>query len=540
MFKILHTISNKSFLMIVLVVSLLIGVLVRLPYLVSDDLFPLGDGGLFVEMINSIKANHYALPEYIIYNHVQIPFAYPPLGFYLAIIVSRIFELPTLLVVRYLPIILNLLTIIVFVLLSSEILKDRPTIIVGSMIFPVILQVYLWTIKGGGISRSPGFLFTILTLYLICLFNRERHIYYLVAGLFSLGATILSHPEWALVALSSVPIFLLIRNQGSRRRRVQLLLNLYVGAAVLTSPWWGTILFRFGLSPLIMAGQVAKMDLSEILENFLSGRMLSVRVTLFQDFFIPFLALAGIVISLYRKEFFLIIWLTVVYVVAPKNSPIPGLIPLTLLSAIGLRSFDNLVPSMHQFIKTRQSMPAQLFDTVMRPFSLFSVSSVYLFIVIPVSLISLIEQPILHPIKRSDRAAMQFIANNTPQNAKFVVLTPFDWFEADSVEWFPLLAERRSLTTPQGLEWVSSYEFLKIGQSTYQLSSLVRLAQAGNESGEIVKYVETYFEEFDYVAIFANNLDENFGGFLETKRFDLVYSKNNVVLFLRTSMEKIK
>jgi len=537
MYKHLHNISNKSFATLAASVSLLIGVIARFPYLVSVDLFPLGDGGLFVAMINSIKANHYILPEFVIYNRLQIPFAYPPLGFYLAIIVSRLFGMPTLLVVRYLPITINLLTIIAFALLSSEILKDKPAILISAMIFPIILQVYLWTIKGGGIARSPGFLFTALALYFICLYERRERIFDFLLGLLSLSATILSHPEWALVAPVSIAVFLLVKSHYSWKQRIQVMLTLYIGAAILTMPWWGTVLFRFGISPLMMAGQVAKMDSSQFIEKFLGGRMLSVHVTLLQDYSIPFLAMIGIIVSLYRKDFFLPVGLMAVFIAAPKNSPIPGVIPLILLSAIGLRSIDNLLLKGLRFLKGERSIFDWLFDALMRVFSFLPPSSIYIFIVIPLSLISLIKQPILHPIKQSDRAAMQFIANNTPQNAKFVVLTPLNWFEADSGEWFPLLADRQSLTTPQGLEWISSSEFLKIGQATYELSSLVRSAQAGNNSSEIARYVETHFEEFEYVVIFANNLNRNFGGFLETGRFNLIYSKNNALIFSRTTKQ---
>ncbi len=315
------------------------------------------------------------------------------------------------------------------------------------------------------------------------------------------------------------------------------MLTLYIGAAILTVPWWGTVLFRFGMSPFVMAGQVAKMDSNQIIGKFLGGRMLDVHVTFLQDFYIPSLAIIGILVSLYKKDFFLPFWLMAVFVVAPKNSPIPGVIPLILLSAIGLRSVDNLLLIGLRFLKGGRSIFDRLFTTLMQMFSFLPPSSIYIFIVIPLSLINLIKQPILHPIKQNERAAMQFIANNTSQNAKFIVLTPLNWFEADSVEWFPLLANRQSLTTPQGLEWISSSEFLKVGQITRELSSLVRLAQTGNDSGKIVSYVETHFEEFEYIAIFANNLEKNFGGFLETGRFDLVYSRKNVLIFIRTSTQ---
>src|SRR3712207_3523295 len=46
--------------------------------------FPINDGGLFYRMIEDLRLNVYLLPTYTTYNAADIPFAYPPLGFYLA------------------------------------------------------------------------------------------------------------------------------------------------------------------------------------------------------------------------------------------------------------------------------------------------------------------------------------------------------------------------------------------------------------------------------------------------------------------------
>ena len=45
--------------------------------------FPVNDGGMFYTMILDLQANHYAAPLFTTYNHVSIPYAYPPLGIYI-------------------------------------------------------------------------------------------------------------------------------------------------------------------------------------------------------------------------------------------------------------------------------------------------------------------------------------------------------------------------------------------------------------------------------------------------------------------------
>lgn len=66
-----------------LVLALLFGTIVRvLPVLQSG--FPVNDGGLFYSMLIDLKNAHFALPLVTSYNHLDIPFMYPPLPFYLA------------------------------------------------------------------------------------------------------------------------------------------------------------------------------------------------------------------------------------------------------------------------------------------------------------------------------------------------------------------------------------------------------------------------------------------------------------------------
>ena len=52
------------------------------PILASD--FPINDGGIFFVMAGELSDAHLALPAETTYNNAHIPFAYPPLGLYVA------------------------------------------------------------------------------------------------------------------------------------------------------------------------------------------------------------------------------------------------------------------------------------------------------------------------------------------------------------------------------------------------------------------------------------------------------------------------
>jgi len=516
--------SDNLFKIIVVILAVCVGLIVRHPYFSSKDVFPVGDGGLFMEMIYSIKSNQYLLPYHVNYNSHEIPFVYPPLGFYLALLSSKVFGVPVLQVVQVLPVALNLLTIACFVLLASELTGDRVELLLCSGIFSIIFQVYQWTAKGGGLSRSPGFLFTVLSLYLLLLYQRKGVKYYLAFAPAALGLVFMSHLEWALIAVTSTFVFVLAKGNEGLKKKIYDLLTLGLGSALVSMPWWGTAIYRFGITPFVNAWNVAEMDTSQFVEKFLAGSMFSVNVLTVEDYFLPFLGMIGFVSALfYRRNLLLPVWLLGTYVVAPKNSPISGLAPLIILMAIGLRSIDNIL----SYLLSQAGKNLGLTGSI----SKIPVILGYLWALIFLATQHLAEKPMLKAIKPVERSTMEYIEKNTSPDAEFVVLTPLDWHSADSAEWFPYLTQRRSLTTPQGLEWVSADEFNKIAGQVADLSQTVRNEQTGVEMGQLVNHVESDFTDYDYVAIFANNLEEEFGGFLETGRYEVFYRRKGVLIF---------
>ena len=98
----------------------LIGLAIRLAAPLQAA-FPLNDGGLFYAMIVDLQEARYALPMYATYNSAAIPFAYPPLAFYLTGLLADLLHISTLDIVRILPAIVSGLTIPAFYLLAREI-----------------------------------------------------------------------------------------------------------------------------------------------------------------------------------------------------------------------------------------------------------------------------------------------------------------------------------------------------------------------------------------------------------------------------------
>jgi len=104
------TLDAKS---MALLLALVLGGFVHLEPVLSAK-FPLKDGGLFFTFINALLQNHFSFPDTISYNGLSIPFVYPPLSFYISALVSSLFHIPVIDLLRILPAVFSILTIVAF------------------------------------------------------------------------------------------------------------------------------------------------------------------------------------------------------------------------------------------------------------------------------------------------------------------------------------------------------------------------------------------------------------------------------------------
>ena len=166
---------------LLLFVALLFGAIVRF-YPVITNGFPLNDGGMFYTMVQDLKSNGYALPQFTTYNHADIPFAYPPFGFYAAALLSALVPGSDLLIFLYLPALVNAFSILAFYLFAKETLNSRALASLAVMIYALAPRSFLWQVMGGGVTRSFGMLFLILMLWQATRLFREyknKHLFYI-------------------------------------------------------------------------------------------------------------------------------------------------------------------------------------------------------------------------------------------------------------------------------------------------------------------------------------------------------------------------
>lgn len=422
---------------LVLFAALLFGAIIRF-WPAFTNRFPLNDGGMFYTMILDLKENDYRLPEFTEYNNVDIPFAYPPLGFYIAASLSDLLPVSELGLLLWLPALVNTLSVFFFYKLAGQVLHSRLATSLAVLIYALSSRAFLWQVMGGGITRAFGMLFFILMLWqAIQLFKSEEgHPAHLALTILFGAGAILSHPQTALHAVLGGAI--LFGFYGLNKRGGLSALAVGLGVVLLTAPWWGTVLLRHGFEPLLSAGQTSQRTLESYLAILdFSG---------LDDYvFLPafLLAIVGAVVMFKRREFLLITWPLLALLADPRGGEGIALLPLSMLAGIGLEKVFHWLNRSKEGISEDPLLNrnAQALLFVFFPYLVLG-AMIFDFQLVNTSL------------KPADLEMIQWVKENISERKAFLLSTGREFSMSDPMqEWFPALTNQYSVTTLQGLEW---------------------------------------------------------------------------------------
>jgi hypothetical protein len=447
-------------------------VVVRAFLVLSRD-FPLNDGALFYLMTEELGARGFRLPATTAYNAASIPFAYSPLGFYLGAFLHTVMGVGLVDVFRFVPLVFACLCAVAFYLLAREIIPSRPTLIAALCTFAVLPRSFLWLIMGGGLTRSLGFLFAILALWQIHrAFTRQawRHVAW--ATLFA-SLTVLSHLGTAPFVAFSAVLFLLAF--GRHRFGVQASIAIALGTIVLTAPWWVSVASAHGFAPFAAAGATGGTVFSTHSRSEALGKLAFFGLGTAEPLFpvIGALAIVGAFASFTRRGAFLPIWWLTIILLDTRAGATYASIPVAILAGIAV--IEVLVPIIAagaawcravQLPHGSDGWDAFVRAPARRRWAVGGVLALLLGYGIASSVV---RRPNLHAEGRfltsltsDDRAAMQWVARQTPQGSRFLLVVggaAGGWWADRVGEWFPVLANRVSIATVQGTEWLPGNAF---------------------------------------------------------------------------------
>lgn len=514
---------------LLLFLTVLFGGLVRIvPALLSD--FPINDGGLFYVMTEQIRSRQYLLPATVTYNGFQIPFAYPPLGFYLAGLSADLFRTDLLDVFRWFPAVVSTLSLPAFYLLAKSLLDSAPKGALAALFFALLPRSVSWFLMGGGVTRALGQLFLILTIYSVFMTLARRSRRHLWLSMLFGGLVCLSHPEATIHAVAGC--FLLMVCHGRSRRGLLDALLIISGVLVVASPWWITVLLRSGLQPFIAASQTGGHNTFFWLDLLLPIFAEESYLTL-----VTVLGLIGLAAELFKRRFFLPLWMAFPFVVEPRSAPAVAIFPLALLAAISVT--EILLPGLALVSRRNEQTSSPAAEWI----GLGNVTRLVLGYIAVMAFIGSYSFSLRlsgYHLSVADRSAMAWIRAHTPPESRFLLITGNSHPLSDPVqEWFPVLSGRRSQSTLQGLEWLAGKDFeprmmrLTALQSCANREADCLSAWAANAN---VGFDYVYVERFELTASFpSNSLPEVPALLLASLRrsedYELVYESESVYIF---------
>ena len=459
-----------------IVLGVFIGVFVRAQFTFATD-FPLNDGGLFFVMTRELQDAGYRLPEFSGYNAAQIPFAYPPLGFYLAGLLDDLTPLSLIDVFRFLPLTATCLTLVAFVALAQDLLKSRAAVAVAVFAFALVPRSFIWLLMGGGVTRSLGLLLALLALQQIYRMYTRASWRHVPASAVLSALAVLAHLQTGSFLAFSAVVFLVA--YGLHPRGIVRAAIVGVGAVVLTAPWWVTVISFHGVEPFLAANATGGSIFSDAeLRAYLFESLLHLGTTPEPLFpLIATLAFLGMIACIVTHRFLLPVWWAAIILLDARAFATFVTVPVGMLAGIGLT--EVLLPIVLRPLRpaggAATASPAAARSAAQPPEveSFFGLSAAqamrswapvllvfFLWYALHGALTRSGETASLVALSEDERSGLEWVRTETPPASRFLIISGERWQTDKTAEWFPVLAQRVSVATVQGYEWVDNEYFL--------------------------------------------------------------------------------
>ncbi len=423
--------------------------------------FPINDGGMFYVMTQELMANGFALPLSTGYNGLGIPYAYPPLGFYAAGLMSALTGADLLDIFRFLPAAVSTLCIPLVYLLARDLTGEAPLAALAALFYALLPRSFIFLVMGGGVTRAWGHLFLLGMAWLaLRAFKHPAPRRTALAGLAG-GLVILSHPETAVHAAAFGLVTWLVYGRSRQGTRTAALIA--AGAALTSLPWWGLMLARHGPEPYLSIFSTSARGGWNILlwyfTNFSEEPFLPV---------LTVLSAVGLLVALGWRQFYLPLLVVFTLLASQRSAATPIMIPTAILAALAWARV--ILPGLAQSPGGQAGYAARPARILLGVITLYALTGALYMAG------SLFRN---FALTAPQRAAFAQAAASLPANARVLVLSGrSQWQNDPAQEWFPALTGRASLATVQGREWTPGLDFADFGGKVNHLQTHCPLRDA--------------------------------------------------------------
>lgn len=453
---------------------LLLGVLIRFIPVAKvnfGDPVPFGMGGFYFKISQEILKNNWSLPEIIPhYTTGGVPYAYPPLTFYILAFLSKITSLKPFILVSTLPAIFSSLTLWAFYHLATQIFKDqddKSVLLIATLIYALIPASFVDLLPAEGLVESLGTLTYIWGLYFLIKISRDPSwenslIYGILIGLNTLAS-----PGGFFATIIIIPGAWLF-SHNKRSVALKLILAIALGALV-SMPYWNAV----------RSTHSSGIFLDTLLEQFTRYGAKSVKSLLWlkgtsEQYLTVWgvFTLIGIPASLLQGNLFTTVWLILTYLV-PREFEYLIAIPMAILCTYSLKTLLEGIKSIIQ-----KPLPViGKVDTILLTLCLIFVYST------AQSVKTATDLPRKRTILRDKEIAMMdWIRDNTSPETAFLVL-------GNELEWFPAITERTTVNAIYGAEWEEDDTVYHAQQKIRKCRKLVCISATAEKYGLIFDYL---------------------------------------------------
>lgn len=467
-----------------ILLATLAGAIVRVAPVLRAD-FPLGDGGMFASIVDEIRRTGDLIPTWITYNNLNAPFGYPPLSFVVTAGLDYLIPIGTVEWLRWIPLVASIATVPAYSLLASVLAPSRTHVVVATFVFALVPGSFEWLIMGGGLTRAPGFLLAILTLYLWIRFLKLGGRAWIGAGV-GLGLAVLTHPNAGLFTAIGMSLAAIAYGRDGRTWG-RVIATAAIGVAV-SMPWIVTVVARHEIAILIAAGGTSPnlwQSVYTILTASVTGE--------------PFWRLAaglgvlGYLYAVFRRWYFLPAWAAIIALADPRATITYAAVPMSVLAAVGL--LDVVTARLLHLAGEIRAAPGWP-GAVLRRRSVRAILGVALSLGLMSALLAPYVIGPLTSIDSDQRSAMAWSRGAIPSTARVLVVTDLPWYGQTTAEWFPYLAGRESVATVQGYEWLGSAAW----QRQLELADALR-EHANDTVAALDEWADEFGVVYDYVYL---------------------------------------
>ncbi len=508
---------------------LLVGLAVVALYLATND-YPAYGAGLYVETADTIRANGYALPATVPhYGPEGVPFAYPPLMFYVLALL-RDFGAGAFATSLYLPPLFTVAALVPTYLLGRDIVGDRRAGTAAALLLVLNPQVLEWHISAGGLVRAPAFVFALWGSYAAVRIFRDGAREWVLPGLAAVTLVAHTHPTYTIFTVATYLLFWV----GYDRSLTGFLRGAVVGfgALALALPWLATVVSHHGVA--VFSGAAGT-------HGGLFGVVYRLREWGPTGAVVPMVAAVGLLGTRHRV---LGAWTAAVWLLfaQPRFAYAVGAIAMVAaVVELGERGYvDRVVTAADNALNRGASETADRPDGgVARP---GAPARVIVAALVVLSLVGLggigyefagADGTTPEFVDDDDTAAMTWAADETDPAATFVVF-------GDAAEWFPVYTDRTILVSPWGAEWR--------GPDTYEahLDAFVNGSECPNRScAEAAMATVDADPDYVYLPKGAYTVRGDYergngtlaASFGEHPRYERAFENDGVVVFRRHSAQ---